>query len=516
MDRRAPVKKATKRPPAESNAMSKHTAHHAERREPFSQFLGAGGPARAIGASRSSPSTSGHAPASIGAMAAARILIVDDQAAVREELAFALGYEGFETVEAANGTEALAKLDNVDVVLLDIKMPGLDGMQVLSTIQEQKPGLAVVMITGHGDIETAVVAIRSGAYDFLTKPFDTDRVLVSIKNALKMQALASENEALKEELASRYRMIGSSEALGEVVKLIQRVAPTEAQVLITGDNGTGKELVARQIHALSPRVSRPFVPLNCAAIPAELLESELFGHERGAFTGASQSRRGHFEAADGGTLFLDEIGDMAVEAQAKLLRALQEKVITRLGGTKTIEIDVRVLAATNQDLQKLVEDGRFREDLYYRLHVVRIHVPALRERREDIPELARHFIAESCRRNGLGKRVITAKGMAYLASLPWPGNIRELKNLLEAAAILASGTEIDLDVLETMSGSAARPPAGEEMFALETLSEFRAATEREFIRRKLSENLGNIKRTAERIQIQRSNLYKKLERYGLK
>ena len=298
--------------------------------------------------------------------------------------------------------------------------------------------------------------------------------------------------------------------------LIQRVAPTEAQVLITGENGTGKELVARQLHARSKRHKTPFLALNCAAIPGELLESELFGHEKGAFTGAAHMRRGHFEEASGGTLFLDEIGDMVLEAQAKLLRALQESAITRLGGSKPIEVDVRVIAATNQDLQKMVEEKRFREDLYYRLHVIRIHVPALRDRREDINELAHHFLGEACRRNGLKKRKLSAKAQSYLTSLAWPGNVRELKNLIEASAILADGPTIDADLLETMAVSASQPPAGEEMFSIETLEGFRATTEREFIRRKLSENSGNIKRTAERIKIQRSNLYKKLERYGLK
>ncbi len=451
-------------------------------------------------------------------MAGPNILIVDDQAAVREELAYALGYEGFTAIEAADGEAGLEALREHDVslVLLDIKMPGLDGMQVLSRIRERAPDLPVVMITGHGDIETAVVAIKNGAYDFLTKPFDTDRVLVSIHNGLKLSALAAENSALRQELAREFAILGSGSAIEEVRRMIERVAPTEAQVLITGDNGTGKELVARQVHAQSKRAQRPFVALNCAAIPADLLESELFGHEKGAFTGASQAREGHFEAADGGTLFLDEIGDMALEAQAKLLRALQEQVVVRLGGSKTIPVDARVVAATNQDLPALVEEGRFREDLYYRLHVVRIHVPPLRERREDIDELAGHFLAEACRRNGLKKRKLSAQGLTYLRGLAWPGNVRELKNLLEAAAILADGPTIELDVLETMAVSASRPPPGEEMFALATLEEFRAASEREFIRRKLGENSGNIKRTAERIKIQRSNLYKKLERYGLK
>jgi two-component system nitrogen regulation response regulator NtrX len=451
-------------------------------------------------------------------MAGPRILIVDDQTAVREELAFALRYEGFTTVEASTGDAGLAAIagGDIDVVLLDIKMPGIDGMQVLSKVKQSHPGLPVVMITGHGDIETAVVAIKGGAFDFLTKPFDTDRVLVSVKNALRMRELAAENQELKKQLAAGYRILGSSAAIEDVRKLIARVAPTEAQVLITGENGTGKELVARQLHAQSKRHSTPFLALNCAAIPSELLESELFGHERGAFTGALQQRKGHFEAAHGGTLFLDEIGDMALDAQGKLLRALQDHVITRLGGSQPIRVDVRVLAATNQDLAKMVQEKRFREDLYYRLHVIRIHVPALRERRDDIPELARHFLAEACRRNGLPKRKLSPAAIAYLSGLDWPGNVRELKNLLEAAAILADGETIERELLEGTAMPPPTPAAGSEMYDIPTLEEFRAATEREYIRRKLAENGGNIKRTAERIATQRSNLYKKLERYGLK
>jgi len=288
-------------------------------------------------------------------------------------------------------------------------------------------------------------------------------------------------------------------------------------VLITGENGTGKELVARQLHARHERARGPFVAVNCAAIPQELIESELFGHERGAFTGAAQARRGHFETAHGGTLFLDEIGDMALSAQAKLLRSLQEKVVTRLGGSKTIAVDVRVLAATNQDLQQLVEEKAFREDLFYRLHVIRIHVPALRERRSDIALLAKHFLAEACRRNGLPARHLAAEAMDALKSQSWPGNVRELKNLIEGAAIMAEGEEIQAAELLSMAAATRSPGGvGADFLDLETLVQFKAASEKEFIRRKLDENKGNIKRTAERIQIQRSNLYKKLDRYGLK
>jgi two-component system nitrogen regulation response regulator NtrX len=450
--------------------------------------------------------------------AAPRILIVDDQAAVREELAYALKFEGYRAVEAADGQAGLDLLDEGDVavVLLDIKMPGLDGMQVLGRIRESHPHVPVVMISGHGDIETAVVAVKNGAFDFLPKPFDTDRVLVSVANALRMRDLASENTALKVELARSLRLHGKSKAIAEVRRMIEKVAPTEASVLITGENGTGKELVARALHALSRRSRGAFVALNCAAIPAELLESELFGHEKGAFTGAATARAGHFEAADGGTLFLDEIGDMALDAQAKLLRAIQERTVTRVGSSAPRTVDVRILAATNQDLQALVKDKQFREDLFYRLHVIRIHVPPLRERIEDIDELAPHFVREACARNGLPAKKLTAAALAHLRTQPWPGNVRELKNHLEGAAIIAESDAIGPDELRATSVEATPAPAGAEFFALPTIEEFRAASEREFIRRKLQDNGGNIKRTAERIGIQRSNLYKKLERYGLK
>ena len=446
-----------------------------------------------------------------------RILIVDDQRALREELVYALEYEGYQCQEAADGDGCLQAVQagGISLVLLDIKMPGRDGMQILAELAKGWPELPVIMISGHGDIETAVVALKNGAYDFLPKPFDSDRVLVSIKNALAMSSLESENSALRRELAASHQILGKSEPIKAMCKVIERAAPTEALVLITGDNGTGKELVARQLHAQSKRNSGPFVPLNCAAIPPELIESELFGHEKGAFTGATGLRRGHFESAHGGTLLLDEIGDMALPAQAKLLRALQEKEITRVGGSKTIPVDVRVIAATNQDLKAMVEVKTFREDLYYRLHVILVRVPALGERTEDIEELSRHFLRQACHQNGLEDRNLSEDGLAYLRARSWPGNVRELKNLLEAAAILADEGEIDTAALSSI-GANSTSAVGGDFFALETLEAFRAGTEKEFIRRKLEENRGNIKRTAERISIQRSNLYKKLDRYGLK
>ncbi len=330
---------------------------------------------------------------------APRILIVDDQGAVRDELAYALKFHGMRTAEASDGPGALSLLEqgDVDVILLDIKLPGMDGLQVLDALRQRTDGLRwpVIAISGHGDIDTAVLAVRKGAYDFLQKPFDTDRMLVSVNNALRLRALQVENDALRTQLSRDYAILGESEAVEGVRRLIAKVAPTQAQVLITGENGTGKELVARQIHAQSPRARGPFVALNCAAIPEDLIESELFGHERGAFTGANKARAGHFEAAGGGTLFLDEVGELTPGAQAKLLRALQERVVTRVGGHEAIAVDVRVVAATNQDLEAMLQAKTFREDLYYRLLVVRIHVPPLRERAADIDLLAGYFLREA-------------------------------------------------------------------------------------------------------------------------
>ncbi|HIE72132.1 MAG TPA: sigma-54-dependent Fis family transcriptional regulator, partial [Planctomycetes bacterium] len=390
--------------------------------------------------------------------------------------------------------------------------------EVLQKLKELRPDLPVVMISGHGDLDTAVLAVRRGAYDFLQKPFATDRVVLSLKNALRTQRLASENESLRQTIQSEQQLLGGSDQMERVRTLITKVAPTDVAVLITGDNGTGKELVARQLHVQSKRVDGTFLAINCAAIPEGLAESELFGHEKGAFTGAQNSRAGAFELADGGTLFLDEIGDMPLAMQAKLLRALQEGVVQRLGSQVTTKVDVRVLAATNQDLEAMVADKTFREDLYYRLHVVRVHLPGLRERPDDIVMLADHFLSAAAKRNGLGSRRLSKKSLDWLRRQPWPGNVRQLKNVLEGAAVLADDTELQVTDLE--GNSAPQPGRSAEgqtdWFAYARLEDFRAATEKEFLRRKLLEFGGNIKRTAENIELQRSNLYKKLDRYGLK
>ncbi|MBL8730224.1 MAG: sigma-54-dependent Fis family transcriptional regulator [Planctomycetes bacterium] len=448
----------------------------------------------------------------------ATILIVDDHRAVREELAFALGYDGWRTVEAADGPAGLARArdGDVDLVLLDVKLPGMDGLEVLTRLKEQRPELPVVMISGHGDLDTAVLAVRKGAYDFLQKPFAADRVALSIRNALRTSRLQRENAALR--ATAEHELLGTSSAIEQVRTMIAKVGRTDVAVLITGENGTGKELVARQLHGQSSRAQGPFVAVNCAAIPADLAESELFGHEKGAFTGAVAARQGSFEQADGGTLFLDEVGDMPLPLQGKLLRTLQERVVQRLGAQQPRAVDVRVLAATNQDLQAMVADKTFREDLFYRLHVVRIHLPPLRERGDDIVVLARHFLAAATARNGLPARRLGKGAGPWLLAQPWPGNVRQLKNVLEGAAVLADATEVEAQDLAAVStpGPGAASGGGTDWFAFERLEDFRAATEKEFLRRKLLEFGGNIKRTAERIELQRSNLYKKLDRYGLK
>lgn len=450
----------------------------------------------------------------------ATVLIVDDHRAVREEIAFALDFDGWRTREAEDGPSGLEQAQDptVDLVLLDVKLPGMDGLEVLQKLKELRPDLPVVMISGHGDLDTAVLAVRRGAYDFLQKPFATDRVVLSLKNALRTQRLTSENETLRQAIQSEQQLLGKSDAMEQVRTLIGKVAPTEVAVLITGDNGTGKELVARQLHVQSKRKDGEFLAVNCAAIPEDLAESELFGHEKGAFTGAQNARAGAFELADGGTLFLDEIGDMPLAMQAKLLRALQEGVIQRLGSQVTTKVDVRVLAATNQDLEGMVRDRTFREDLYYRLHVVRVHLPPLRERPDDIAVLADHFLLAATKRNGLGQKRLAKPALAWLRGQAWPGNVRQLKNVLEGAAVLSDDTEIGVADLE---GNAPPQPGRSsegqtDWFGYARLEDFRAATEKEFLRRKLLEFNGNIKRTAENIELQRSNLYKKLDRYGLK
>jgi two-component system nitrogen regulation response regulator NtrX len=449
-----------------------------------------------------------------------RVLIVDDEKGIREALKQVLEYEEIEVQTCASGHEGLRVYPEFrpHLVFLDVKMEGMDGLETLKRVRELDPHAQVVMISGHGTIQTAVEATQLGAYDFLEKPLDTDRILLTLRNALQHVVLVSENVRLKQEVHAQYEIVGSSRAIRQVIERLEKVAPTPARVLITGQNGTGKELVARAIHALSPRAGGPFVEVNCAAIPSELIESELFGHVKGSFTGAFADRAGKFELADGGTLFLDEIGDMSLSAQAKVLRALQEGVISRVGSGKTLTVDVRVIAATNKHLEQEIREGRFREDLLYRVNVVPIEVPPLRERRADIPQLVAHFAAELAR-GGLPPKDIEPAAVQRLTAHDWPGNIRELKNGVERLLILAAGDTVTEADVERLVGNAdgARHDAGEDATWLRagTFEEFKLAAERAFLAKKLQEHDWNVSETARTLQMPRSNLYKKIERYGL-
>jgi len=454
-------------------------------------------------------------------------MIVDDEKGIREALKQVLEYEEIEVQACASGHEAIRVYPDFKphLVFLDVKMEGMDGLETLKRVRELDPEAQVVMISGHGTIQTAVEATQLGAYDFLEKPLDTDRILLTLRNALQHIVLVTENVRLKQEVRAQYEIVGSSKAIRHVIGLIEKVAPTPARVLITGENGTGKELVARAIHALNPRAAGPFIEVNCAAIPTELIESELFGHMKGSFTGAFADRAGKFELADGGTLFLDEIGDMSLSAQAKVLRALQEGVISRVGSGKALPVDVRVIAATNKNLGAEIEEGRFREDLLYRLNVVPIHVPPLRERRSDIAQLITHFTNELTQRGGLPAKEFDDAAVERLTAHDWPGNIRELKNAVERLLILASGPTVTQQDVERIvgkgdggrgKGSSVGTGGGDAAWLrAATFEEFKQAAERAFLLGKLQEHDWNVSETARTLQMPRSNLYKKIERYGL-
>jgi two-component system, NtrC family, nitrogen regulation response regulator NtrX len=457
-------------------------------------------------------------------MAEASILVVDDEASIRRTLREILEYEKYAVDEAVDGEEALAKLKNgrYDVVLLDIKMPKRDGMEILGIMHEEMPEIPVVMISGHGNVETAVEATRLGAFDFVEKPPDLNRLLVTIRNALDRGQLQTENRRMRQVIVEQHEgdltpILGDSPAISRIKETIQRVAPTEARVLITGEPGTGKELVAKWVHHLSNRKDGPLVEVNCAAIPSELIESELFGHEKGSFTGATRQRIGKFEQANGGTLFLDEIGDMSLSAQAKVLRALQESRITRVGGDRSIPVDVRVVAATNKDLLQSIEDNLFREDLYHRLSVILVHVPPLRERRQDVPVIARHFSTNLARRNGLPVKDFAEDALDTMKRHEWRGNIRELHNVVERLLILSLGEEIEKDDVEryVRGGTAPASPVEDLLDNYENFSDFRDMAEKLFIERKLQAYDWNISRTAEAIGIQRSHLYNKINKYEI-
>jgi two-component system nitrogen regulation response regulator NtrX len=458
-----------------------------------------------------------------------RVLVVDDDPDICVALEMILQYEGFEVWTAKNGKQALARLESEEaagrspsLILTDVKMPDMDGLSLLDSVAARADAPPVVMISGHGDITTAVEAVKRGAVDFLEKPLDQNRLLVSLRNALRHTRLAKENTGLRRQLSDRWELVGRSEAMQRLRTEIERVATADVPVLITGENGTGKEVVARNLHLLGERSAGPFVAVNCAAIPHELIESELFGHEKGSFTGAHERRIGHFEAADDGTLFLDEIGDMPLPAQAKVLRALETREITRVGGSTSIPVDIRVVAATNADLAAAVEEKTFRMDLLYRLNVVPLHVPPLRERPDDVPALAEHFLEAIGRRTGRRPPKIDTEALALLEGHSFPGNVRQLRNLIEAAHVFATdkiGREDVARILENGPGMSdpGRGVGGEEdPFQAETFEAFKNESEALFFRRKLEENDGNVKRTSERLGMQRSHLYKKLDRYGLK
>ncbi len=445
-----------------------------------------------------------------------RILIVDDEKNIRDSLKMILEYEGYETFFAENGKRALEQIDEeaFGIVLLDIKMPGMDGLEVLDNIRKKDEDLPVLMISGHGTIETAVEATKKGAYDFLQKPLDREKILVTVRNALRQQTLARENREIKEKIEGDEQILGGSRAIGDIIELIKRVGPTDARILITGENGTGKELVAKGIHRYSKRSGMAFVEVNCAAIPNELLESELFGHEKGAFTGAASRRIGKFEAAHQGTLFLDEIGDLSLTAQAKVLRAIEEGKIERLGSNKVIEVDVRLVSATNKNLQQLIESETFREDLYHRLNVIPIHIPPLRERREDIPVLAQSFADAVCKRNGFPRKLFDKETLKTLQTYEWNGNVRELRNIVERLVIMSRGDRILPDDL-TVIGPQKKGGIDAIVETAETFQEFKDKAEREFLKYQLERRGWNVSQTAEDLGIQRSHLYNKIKKYGL-
>jgi two-component system nitrogen regulation response regulator NtrX len=450
------------------------------------------------------------------------ILIVDDEAGVRSSLAGILGDEGYAVDSVESGEAALKAVENrrFDLLLLDVWMPGMDGLETLARVRTLDAQLPVVVISGHGSIETAVKAVRMGAQDFVEKPLSLEKTLLAVKNALRQRRLEDENRVLKEKVEHRFRMVGESPALDALREDVARAAPSNGRVMIFGENGTGKELVARSIHDHSLRADGPFVEVNCAAIPEELIESELFGHTRGAFTGALTAKKGKFELADGGTLFLDEVGDMTLKTQAKVLRALQEQRVEPVGGSATVTVDVRIIAATNKDLSDEIRRGNFREDLFFRLNVIPFHVPPLRERAEDVPRLARHFMAEISAEYGRRAKEFGADAMELLCAHKWPGNVRELRNIVERLLIMTPGDRVDARHLPAslLGGASAAPapaaaPSAEQDFG--SLSDAREDFEKRYITRKYRECNGNMSRLAEVLQVERSNLYRKMKGYGL-
>lgn len=441
------------------------------------------------------------------------ILVVDDEKSVRDSIKMILEYEKYTVLFAENGAKAITRFreNTPAAVFLDIKMPsGMDGIEVLRQMKMLNPEIPVIMISGHGTFETAVEATKLGAFDYLPKPLDRDKLLITLRNALEQRKLQEEVKHIREE----ERILGDSPKIEEIHAIIERVGPTEARVLISGESGSGKELVAKAIHRKSKRASMPMVEVNCAAIPAELIESELFGHEKGSFTGATTQRIGKFEQADGGTIFLDEVGDMSLAAQAKVLRALEESKIERVGGNKIITVDVRVVAATNKNLPDEIKKGTFREDLYHRLNVIPISVPPLRERWEDIPILIQAFIGDTCSRNGISKKKISERAIEMLKTMEWKGNVRELRNIVERLVIMSRGNDIDMVDLEMLSVTP-RETIEEAVQSSQSFQDFKDRAEAIFIKHQLKLHNWNVSKTAEALEMERSHLYTKIKKYGL-
>ncbi len=445
-------------------------------------------------------------------MAEPIVLIVDDEGSIRESLSEIFKDEGYYVLTSSSGEEAIetVKEQSPDLIFLDIWLSGIDGIQTLEEIKGLKPDLPIIMISGHGNIELAVKATRIGAYDFLEKPLSLERVLLAAKRALEKQALETEYKALKQDLTKRFRLIGSSQKMTVLKEQIDMAAQSNSRVLIMGESGSGKELVARFLHENSKRVGKPFIEVNCAAIPQELIESELFGHEKGSFTGAFERKKGKFELADEGTLFLDEVGDMSLSAQSKVLRVIETQEFQRVGGSRNIKVDVRIIVATNKDLREEMKKGNFREDLLYRLDVIPIIVPPLRERKDDIPSLVEYFLEYFSSEYGQKLKKITPEAIKMLETHDWPGNIRELRNVIERLVIMTPPDTINARNLVVAE------PTKEDYFAFTTLREARDAFEKTFITKKLEENNWNISKTAEILQIERSNLHKKIKAYNIK